>query len=146
MNGVLDHLCAHVGWTGPGEPPGDGEMSEMTLPSRHKIRNSSTWRSETEHATSWWRRLLTTLSFTSEWGRNSFVSFKPPRTGTEHNVRTLSWKAAMQALSKGPRPYNRVIHNSVYPVNSPGGAVQPQPNLPSNHRSYILCICIPYYF
>ena len=26
---------------GPGEPHEDGEMSEMTLPSRHRIRNSS---------------------------------------------------------------------------------------------------------
>ena len=25
----------------PGEPPEDGEMNEMTLPSRHRIRNSS---------------------------------------------------------------------------------------------------------
>ena len=25
---------------GPGEPPVDGEISEMTLPSRHRIRNS----------------------------------------------------------------------------------------------------------
>ena len=28
MNGVLGHLCAHIGYTGPGEPPED----EMTLP------------------------------------------------------------------------------------------------------------------
>ena len=33
MNGVL-------GQTGPGEPPEDGEMNEMTLPSIHRIRNS----------------------------------------------------------------------------------------------------------
>ena len=31
--------CANIGWTGPGEPPEDGEMIEMTLSSRHKIRN-----------------------------------------------------------------------------------------------------------
>ena len=36
MDSVLGHLCAHI--TGPGEPPEDGEM---TLPSRHRIRN---WR------------------------------------------------------------------------------------------------------
>ena len=24
---VLGHLCAHVGLTGPGEPPEDGEMN-----------------------------------------------------------------------------------------------------------------------
>ena len=41
MDGVLGHLCAHIGWTGPGELPEDGEMNEMTLPSWHRIRNSS---------------------------------------------------------------------------------------------------------
>ena len=30
MNGVLGHLCTHIGVTGPGEPPEDGEMNEMT--------------------------------------------------------------------------------------------------------------------
>ena len=34
-------FCAHTGLIGPGEPPEDGEMSEMTLPSRHGIRNSN---------------------------------------------------------------------------------------------------------
>ena len=32
MNGVLGHLCAHVGLTGLREPPEDGEMNEMTMP------------------------------------------------------------------------------------------------------------------
>ena len=41
MNGFLGHLCAHIGWTGPGEPPEDDEMDEMTLPSRHRIQNLS---------------------------------------------------------------------------------------------------------
>ena len=40
MNGVLGHLCANIGYTRPGESPEDGEMSEMTLPSRHMIQNS----------------------------------------------------------------------------------------------------------
>ena len=31
----------HIGQTGPGEPPEDGEMSEITLPSRHRMLNSS---------------------------------------------------------------------------------------------------------
>ena len=34
MNGVLGHHCAHTGQTGPGKPPGDGEMNGMTLSSR----------------------------------------------------------------------------------------------------------------
>ena len=42
MNGVLGHLCAHIGLTGPGEPREDGDMSEMTVPSRYRIRNSVT--------------------------------------------------------------------------------------------------------
>ena len=41
MNRDLGHLCAHIGQTGPREPPEDGEMIEMTLPSRHRIRNLS---------------------------------------------------------------------------------------------------------
>ena len=39
MNGVLDHLCANIGLTEPGEPPEDDEINEMTLPSRHRTRN-----------------------------------------------------------------------------------------------------------
>ena len=41
MNQALGHLCAHRGYTGPGEPLEDGEMNEMTLSSRHRIWNSS---------------------------------------------------------------------------------------------------------
>ena len=37
MNGVLRHLCEHLGKTGTGEP---AENDEMTLPSGHKTRNS----------------------------------------------------------------------------------------------------------
>ena len=39
--GGLGHICAHIGLAGPREPPEDGEMNVMTLPSRHRIRNSS---------------------------------------------------------------------------------------------------------
>ena len=51
------------------------------------------WRYEAEHATSRSRRLPTILTFTRGWGRNIFVSFKPPRPRTE--PRTLAWKAAV---------------------------------------------------
>ena len=34
------------------------------------------WRSEAKHATSRSRRLPTILTFTREWGRNNFVSFR----------------------------------------------------------------------
>ena len=56
------------------------------------------WRSEAEHATSRSRRLPTILTFTF------FVSFKPPRPGTE--PRTLAWKAAVLTTTLGPPPTN----------------------------------------
>ena len=61
------------------------------------------WRSEAEHATSRSRRLPTILTFTCGWGRNNFVSFKPPRPGTE--PRTLAWKAAVLTTTLGPPPH-----------------------------------------
>ena len=60
------------------------------------------WRSEAEHATSRSRRLPTILTVTRGWGRNIFVSFKPPRPGTE--PRTLAWKAAVLTTTLGPPP------------------------------------------
>ena len=60
------------------------------------------WRSEAEHATSRSRRLPTILTFTRGWRRNNFVSFKPPRPGTE--PRTLAWKAAVLATTLGLPP------------------------------------------
>ena len=60
------------------------------------------WRSEAEHATSRSRRLPKILTFTRGWGRNNFVSLKPPRPGTE--PRTLAWKAAVLTTTLGPPP------------------------------------------
>ena len=60
------------------------------------------WRSEAEHATSRSRRLPTILTFTRGWGSNIFVSFKPPRPGTE--PRTQAWKAAVLTTTLGPPP------------------------------------------
>ena len=60
------------------------------------------WRSEAEHATSRSRRLPTILTFTRGWGRNIFLSLKPPRPGTE--PRTLAWKAAVLTTTPGPPP------------------------------------------
>ena len=65
------------------------------------------WRSEAEHATSRSRRLPTILTFTRGWGRNNFVSFKPPRPGTE--PRTLAWKAAVLTTTLGPPPPGQMI-------------------------------------
>ena len=57
------------------------------------------WGSEAEHATSRSRRLHTILTFTRGWGRNIFVSFKPPRPGTEPR------KAAVLTTTLGPPPF-----------------------------------------
>ena len=62
MNLALGHLCPHIGKTGPGEPPEDGEMNEMT------VLQTQDFQSEAEHATSRSRRLPTILSFTRGWG------------------------------------------------------------------------------
>ena len=68
------------------------------------------WRSEAEHATSRSRRLPTILTFTRGWGRNIFVSFKPPRPGTE--PRTLAWKAAVLTTTPGPPPVGSIMYIS----------------------------------
>ena len=65
------------------------------------------WRSEAEHATSRSRRLPTILTFIRGWGRNIFVSFKPPRPGTE--PRTLAWKAAVLTTTLGPPPLSMTL-------------------------------------
>ena len=70
------------------------------------------WRSEAEHATSRSRRLPTILTFTRGWGRNIFVSFKPPRPGTE--PRTLAWKAAVLTTTLGS--YVQKVLYSVAPI------------------------------
>ena len=67
-------------------------MSEMTLPSRHRIRN----------ALPGCLRPSTLLSYRSGWGRNIFFFFKPPRPGNE--PRTLTWKAAVLTTTLGPPP------------------------------------------
>ena len=72
------------------------------------------WRSEAEHATSRSRRLPTILTFTRGWGRNIFVSFKPPRPGTE--PRTLAWKAAVLTTTLGPPPYASRKKNNVWDI------------------------------
>ena len=38
---MVVYIGAHVGKTGPGEPPEDGEVNEMTPPTKHRIRNSN---------------------------------------------------------------------------------------------------------
>ena len=60
MDGVLSHLCAHIGYTGSRQPPEDGEMNEMTPPSKH--RKNEPWRSEVEHTISRSRMLSTILN------------------------------------------------------------------------------------
>ena len=70
------------------------------------------WRSEAEHATSRSRRLPAILTFTRGWGRNIFVSFKPPSPGTE--PLTLAWKAAVLTTTLGPPPFLQQLPNNKY--------------------------------
>ena len=86
------------------------------------------WRSEAEHATSRSRRLPTILTFTRGWGRNIFVSFKPPRPGTE--PRTLAWKAAVLTTTPGPPPMFRCRNANMVIVRR-------------SHATYILWVIIP---
>ena len=72
------------------------------------------WRSEAEHATSRSRRLPTILTFTRGWGRNNFVSFKPPRPGTV--PRTLAWRAAVLTTTLEPPPTGRRLHTTIQNV------------------------------
>ena len=76
------------------------------------------WRSEAEHATSRSRRLPTILTFTRGWG--IFVSFKPPRPGTE--PRTLAWKAAVLTTTLGPPP-TLCVETPVYVQYLRGGTI-----------------------
>ena len=73
------------------------------------------WRSGAEHATSRSRRLPTILTFTRGWGRNIFVSFKPPRPGTE--PQTLAWKAAVLTTTLGPPSRSRNSKGESWRVN-----------------------------
>ena len=51
MNQALSHLCANIGYTGPGKPPEDGEMNDDTVLQTQDSKFHP-WRSDAEHATS----------------------------------------------------------------------------------------------
>ena len=107
---ALGHFCAHICQIRPGEPPSWGWWDErddtalQTQDSKFKP-----WRSEAQHATSRSRRIPTILSFTSGWGWNICVSFKPPRPGYE--PRSLAWKTAVLISNLGPPPPPRLTEN-----------------------------------
>ena len=92
------------------------------------------WRSEAEHATSRSRRLPTILTFTRRWGRNNFVSFKPPRPGTE--PRTLAWKAAVLTTTLGPPPF---IARRVNRVPLCPDLLHPLVSRFDNKNTFIIC-------
>ena len=87
------------------------------------------WRSEAEHATSRSRRLPTILTFTRGWGRNIFVSFKPPSPGTE--PRTLAWKAAVLTTTLGPPPTSWRTNRNIISVKQTCLNVPKVPRCPS---------------
>ena len=75
------------------------------------------WRSEAEHATSWSQRLPTILTFTRGWGRNIFVSLKPPRPGTEPRKQNIwGWNNVYLMLGQRLRRFLGQ-HNSQYWAN-----------------------------
>ena len=43
MNGVLGHLGTHIGSAGPGKPPEDGEMNDMTPDAGFGVRALAVW-------------------------------------------------------------------------------------------------------
>ena len=84
-----ENLLRMVRWMRWQRPPDTGfEIRAMA------VRGRARYLSVTEAPT--------ILSFTRGWGRNIFVSFKPPRSGTE--PRTQAWKAAVLTTTLGPPP------------------------------------------
>ena len=94
------------------------------------------WRSEAEHATSRSRRLHTVLTFTRGWGRNIFVSFIPPRPGTE--PRTLAWKAAVLTTTLGPPPY--WVETVISRGSLPSEVTPRQAEVPSRDKTPLILI------
>ena len=86
--------------------PEDGKMIEMTLSSRHRIRNLSPGglRPSTLPLGHWGSPQYWLSHVDGE--ETFFVSFKPPRPGTE--PRTLAWKAAVLTTTLGPPPWTRI--------------------------------------
>ena len=80
----------------------DGEMIEMTLPSRHRIRNSSPGGLRPSTLPLGHRGPPQYWLSHVDGEETCFVSFKPPRPGTE--PRSLSWKAAVLTTTLGPPP------------------------------------------
>ena len=81
------------------EPPEDGEMNEMTLPSRHRIRNSSPGGlrpSEHRRSPQYW-------IFTSKRRRNFFFWNLNARAWFEPAITDIP---SRQPLHQGPRPLN----------------------------------------
>ena len=114
-SGFRPPVCTYrLNWAG--KPPEDGEhgeMIEMTLSSRHRIRN---W-SEAEHATSRSRRLPTILTFTRGWGRNSFCFFQTAETGNRTLNSGVKGSGANHYLGPPPRCetyYHRFIINGLF--------------------------------
>ena len=65
------------------------------------------WRSEAEHANSRSRRPPQYWLSHVDGEETFFVSFKPPRPGTEPG--TLAWKAAVLTTTLGPPPHSFIV-------------------------------------
>ena len=102
-NAVLDHLCAYIGLTGPGEPLEDGEMNDMTVEEREaKERKSS--------------RKYKVVNGRKCRKRSQAVANDRNRTQTVANGRNRSQTVAnglnqSQAITKG-RKWSQTVGNS----------------------------------
>ena len=100
MSGVLGHLRAQRGETGPG-PPEDGKMNEMTLPSRHRTRTLAVWGRARYFSVTDAPHILNLY----EWAvKNHFVTLK-----LECNTRSPSFQAGN--FNHGTRGTFRGIRN-----------------------------------
>ena len=93
---TLSQQSGEMKWNESGFRPEDGEMIGMTLPSRHRIRDSSPGGLRPSTLP------LGHRGSPQYW--LSHVDGKPPRPGAE--PRTLVWKAAVLTTTLGPPPSN----------------------------------------
>ena len=100
MNRVLGHICAHIGQTGPEEPPGDGEMNTALQTQDSKFVSRGVWDlacylsvTEVPHNTEFY-----------EWaGKKHFVSLKWGSSPRSPTFQAGSFNYCT-TVHQGPRP------------------------------------------
>ena len=110
MNGVLDYIRAHAGWTGPGEPLEDDKTNEMGLPFRHRIRNSSP--GGLRGSPQYW-------TLASQQGINIlFLWNLKARVGLEPAIADFPKQAALNTAPVAPPKHNNMEDQTPEPNNS----------------------------